>query len=165
MADRYTLTAGGVRTIRADHEILRGGSTSSRPVPTRRRRGGGGSCKNFLRIKGLVKEAAGVSAIDGSFDIDNIEICNGKDPRDDPTSSSETLEILNEPPCVFDDDAVVYAVYDKTEALLWAAADAGNFLAHLKGVGSYDDTKKMAIWINASDNPEWKELASAEQVV
>lgn len=116
----------------------------------------------YIRIKGQAIGA--VDAGDATFTIDNIEAVAGDDPRSNESSTTETITLVNDPPIVVGNNDTVYGMFDKTAANDWTTADAGNFLAMLKGIGSYDSTKKMAIWIDQTDDPEWKELTS-EKVV
>jgi hypothetical protein len=83
----------------------------------------------YSRIKGQA-----FSTVDGKntteFNIDNIEVLAGDDPRDDPTSTSETVQVKNDPVLYRAQDDVVYATYDRSvsgdKSLAWTTADHGN---------------------------------------
>jgi hypothetical protein len=114
---RYTLTADDVRELKRLRRMVFGGKTSQRPVPTRRRtrntRGGGMS----------VIHGQSVGAVSGgAITIDNIELMNGVDPREDTSSTAETVEVENPFGWDIDDNGLVRA--EQASDGTWIAVQA-----------------------------------------
>jgi hypothetical protein len=67
--------------------------------------------EGFDRITGLT--TAAVETTDETFEIDNISVVNGADPREDTSSTSETVTVYNSHTWAADNNAYVEAFYHK----------------------------------------------------
>ncbi len=64
----------------------------------------------YIRVRGQVKSTVLDST--ATFDIDNIEVLAGEDPRVDPSSSTESLTVTNDPIIAADNNTVVEVLFD-----------------------------------------------------
>lgn len=74
------------------------------------------STQGFDRITGLTTAAV----TGGNFNIDNVSVIRGADPREDTSSTSETVAIVNTMGWDADDDAHVFAEWNETSST-WVA--------------------------------------------
>jgi hypothetical protein len=115
---RYTLSKQDVRTLKGVVRKVSAGKVSQRPLPTRRRtRNTKGGTVNI--IHGL---AVGAVSGGSTFNIDNIEVRNGVDPREDPEDAAEAVEVLNPFGWHIDDNGLVRA--EQADDGTWDAVQA-----------------------------------------
>lgn len=73
-----------------------------------------------------------------------------------------TLSVANDPPSRMTSGDTVYARYNHQVSGKWDLGDAGNFLHHLRGVGSFDAAEGQLLWHDASGTPKWTTAAVVE---
>jgi hypothetical protein len=76
--------------------------------------------KNTINV--IHGQAVGAMSGSGAHDLDNIEVMNGSDPREDPEDTAETVEVLNPFEYTADDNGLVRA--EQADNGDWIVTDA-----------------------------------------
>lgn len=112
MADGYYLSPGDKQTLESVVRWWRGGGPgkTAKPVPFRRPPG--------KSPRTTVIQGQTTSAVTGDdFLIDNVQVITGSDPRDDDTSTTETVSVENAHEFDADDNALATCIrYDDPDA-------------------------------------------------